>query len=30
MNLKNILFSMNPLERIDFKLGFCGIDENYA
>lgn len=29
MRLGAILFSMNPLERTDFKVGFCGIDENY-
>lgn len=29
MRLDTILFSMNPLERTDFKVGFCGIDEGY-
>jgi len=29
MRLSEILFSMNPLERTDFKVGFCGIDEGY-
>ncbi len=29
MRLQTILFSMNPLERTDFKVGFCGIDEGY-
>ncbi len=29
MELGSILFSMNPLERTDFKVGFCGIDESY-
>jgi len=29
MRLNTILFSMNPLERTDFKVGFCGIDEGY-
>ena len=29
MGLASILFSMNPLERTDFKVGFCGIDESY-
>jgi len=29
MRLDTIVFSMNPLERTDFKLGFCGIDEGY-
>jgi hypothetical protein len=29
MNLGLIFFNMNPLERTDFKVGFCGIDENY-
>lgn len=29
MRLSTILFSMNPLERTDFKVGFCGIDEGY-
>ncbi len=29
MGLANTLFSMNPLERTDFKVGFCGIDESY-
>lgn len=29
MNLDKILFSMNPLERTDFKVGFCGINEGY-
>lgn len=29
MRLDSILFSMNPLERTDFKVGFCGINENY-
>jgi hypothetical protein len=27
MNLGLVLFSMNPLERTDFKVGFTGIDE---
>lgn len=25
MNLKLLIFSMNPLERTDFKTGFCGV-----
>lgn len=29
MKLGSTLFSMNPLERTDFKVGFCGIDESY-
>jgi glucosamine--fructose-6-phosphate aminotransferase (isomerizing) len=29
MSLKSIIFSMNPLERTDFKMGFCGINETY-
>lgn len=29
MKLDTILFSMNPLERTDFKVGFCGINESY-
>ncbi len=29
MRLDKILFSMNPLERTDFKVGFCGINEGY-
>ncbi len=29
MGLARTLFSMNPLERTDFKVGFCGIDESY-
>lgn len=29
MELRSIIFSMNPLERTDFKMGFCGINENY-
>ena len=29
MKLRDILFSANPLERTDFKIGFCGINENY-
>jgi glutamine---fructose-6-phosphate transaminase (isomerizing) len=29
MKLQDILFSANPLERTDFKIGFCGINENY-
>ena len=29
MGLASILFSMNPLERTDFKVGFCGINESY-
>lgn len=29
MKLDTIMFSMNPLERTDFKVGFCGINENY-
>jgi glucosamine--fructose-6-phosphate aminotransferase (isomerizing) len=29
MDLGVIFFNMNPLERTDFKVGFCGIDENY-
>src|SRR5690606_12364844 len=29
LDLGTILFSMNPLERTDFKVGFCGIDENF-
>ena len=29
MRLSRTLFSMNPLERTDFKVGFCGIDETY-
>lgn len=29
MRLGAILFSTNPLERTDFKVGFCGIDEGY-
>lgn len=28
--LSTILLSSNPLERTDFKLGFCGINELYA
>jgi len=27
MNLGIVLFSMNPLERTDFKVGYCNIDE---
>lgn len=30
MNLKTVLFSMNALERTDFKVGFCGIDEKHG
>jgi hypothetical protein len=30
MRLASTLFSMNPLERTDFKVGFCGIDESYS
>lgn len=30
MGLATTLFSMNPLERTDFKVGFCGIDESYS
>jgi hypothetical protein len=29
MRLDMIMFSMNPLERTDFKVGFCGINEIY-
>lgn len=29
LQLNTVLFSMNPLERTDFKVGFCGINENY-
>jgi glutamine---fructose-6-phosphate transaminase (isomerizing) len=29
MNLDLILYSINPYERTDFKVGFCGIDENF-
>jgi len=29
MGLGGTVFSMNPLERTDFKMGFCGIDESY-
>jgi len=29
MDLGIVFFNMNPLERTDFKVGFCGIDENY-
>ncbi|RJQ25500.1 hypothetical protein C4565_08240 [Candidatus Parcubacteria bacterium] len=29
MKLNATLFGMNPFERTDFKVGFCGIDENY-
>ena len=29
MKLQDILFSANPMERTDFKIGFCGINENY-
>ncbi len=29
MNLDLVLFSMNPLERTDFKHAFTGTDENY-
>ena len=29
MGLARTLFSMNPLERTDFKVGFCGIDESF-
>lgn len=29
MQLDSILFSMNPLERTDFKVAFCGLDEGY-
>lgn len=27
MKINSILFSMNPLERTDFKVGFCGVNE---
>ncbi|MFO7323532.1 MAG: hypothetical protein DIU68_017520 [Chloroflexota bacterium] len=30
MNLGIVIFSMNRLERTDFKVGFCGIDETEA
>jgi glutamine---fructose-6-phosphate transaminase (isomerizing) len=30
MDLGKVIFSMNPLERTDFKVGFCDIDENYG
>lgn len=29
-DLAHVLFSMNPLERTDFKVGFCGINEFYT
>ncbi|MBI5959892.1 MAG: hypothetical protein HY866_14215 [Chloroflexi bacterium] len=29
MKLNTVFFNFNPLERTDFKVGFCGIDENY-
>jgi glutamine---fructose-6-phosphate transaminase (isomerizing) len=29
MNIGPVMFSMNPLERTDFKSAFCGINENY-
>ena len=29
MGLNVTLFGMNPMERTDFKVGFCGIDENF-
>jgi glucosamine--fructose-6-phosphate aminotransferase (isomerizing) len=29
MGLDSIIFSMNPLERTDFKVGFCNINEDY-
>jgi hypothetical protein len=30
MKLQTVLFSMNPLERTDFKVGFCGINEKHS
>ena len=30
MHLDAVLYSMNPLERTDFKVGFTGIDEGYT